>query len=350
MRRADFHYELPEAQIALHPGAERSASRLLYLDPARDELGDGVFTDFPGMLRPDDLLVFNDTRVIPARLFGRKESGGRTEVLVERITGPHEVLAHVRASKSPKPGSRLNFDAAGSARVTGRSGDLFRLEFSGPQGVLELLEQHGHVPLPPYIKRNDVATDHARYQTIYARRPGAVAAPTAGLHFDEKIMQQIAARGIETAFVTLHVGAGTFQPVRADRLEDHIMHQEYFEVTAAVCERIAATRQRGGRVIAVGTTAVRSLEAAAAVSGVPEPCKGETALFITPGYRFRCVDALLTNFHLPESTLLMLVCAFAGYRRVMSAYRHAIRQGYRFYSYGDAMFMASRAAPDGTAP
>jgi S-adenosylmethionine:tRNA ribosyltransferase-isomerase len=350
MRRSDFYYELPEAQIALHPGAERSASRLLYLDPAQDEQRDCLFTDFPGMLRADDLLVFNDTRVIPARLFGRKESGGRTEVLVERITGPHEVLAHVRASKSPKPGSRLHFDGAGPARVTGRSGDLFRLEFCGGQDVLEVLEQHGHVPLPPYIKRPDEAADHARYQTIYARRPGAVAAPTAGLHFDEKIMQQLAARGIETAFVTLHVGAGTFQPVRADRLEDHVMHQEYYEVSAAVCARIAAARQRGGRVVAVGTTAVRSLEAAAAASGAVEPSTGETRLFITPGYRFRCVDALLTNFHLPESTLLMLVCAFAGYSRVMSAYRHAIAQGYRFYSYGDAMFIAARATPDTTAP
>jgi len=350
MRRTDFHYELPEALIALHPGEERSASRLLCLNPAQDELSDGVFTDFPAMLRPADLLVFNDTRVIPARLFGRKQSGGRVEVLVERITGPHEVLAHVRASKAPKPGSRLHFDAAGSARVTGRSGDLYRLEFSDARGVLELLEQHGHVPLPPYIKRDDEAADHARYQTIYARRPGAVAAPTAGLHFDEQVMQQIAARGVETAFVTLHVGAGTFQPVRVDRLEDHVMHQEYFEVDAAVCARIAAARQRGGRVVAVGTTAVRSLEAAAAASGVPEPCKGETGLFITPGYRFRCVDALLTNFHLSESTLLMLVCAFAGHHRVMSAYRHAIEQGYRFYSYGDAMFITARAAPDGTAP
>jgi len=350
MRRADFHYELPEAQIALHPGAERSASRMLYLDPARDALEDCMFTDFPGMLQSGDLLVFNDTRVIPARLFGRKESGGRTEVLVERITGPHEVLAHLRASKSPKAGSRLHFDGAGSACVTGRSGDLFRLEFDSGQPVLELLEQHGHVPLPPYIKRSDVAADHARYQTIYARRPGAVAAPTAGLHFDEKIMQQIAARGIETAFVTLHVGAGTFQPVRAERLEDHVMHQEYYEVSAAVCERIAAVRERGGRVVAVGTTAVRSLESAAAASGVPEPGQGETGLFITPGYRFRCVDALLTNFHLPESTLLMLVCAFAGYQRVMSAYRHAIARGYRFYSYGDAMFIASRATAGGSTP
>jgi len=350
MRRADFHYQLPEAQIALHPGEERSASRLLCLNTAQDELSDCVFTDLPGMLRPEDLLVFNDTRVIPARLFGRKQSGGRIEVLVERITGPHEVLAHVRASKSPQPGSLLHFNGAGSARVTGRSDDLFRLEFNGRQAVLELLEQHGHVPLPPYIKRDDAAADHARYQTIYARRPGAVAAPTAGLHFDEKIMQQIAARGVATAFVTLHVGAGTFQPVRVDRLEDHVMHREYFEVSAEVCEQIAATRQRGGRVVAVGTTAVRSLEAASAESGVPHPCQGETDLFITPGYRFRCVDALLTNFHLPESTLLMLVCAFAGYHRVMSAYHHAIEQGYRFYSYGDAMFIASRTAPGEAAP
>jgi S-adenosylmethionine:tRNA ribosyltransferase-isomerase len=342
MRRADFHYDLPQQLIALYPPQERGSSRMLCLDPLNDSLRDGSFRDFPGLLNPGDLVVFNDTRVIPARLLGHKQSGGRVEVLVERITGKQQVLAHVRASKTPGPGTRLDFAAGVSATVTGRAGDLFRLEFSGQGSALGVLESQGHVPLPPYIRRGDEAADHERYQTIYASRPGAVAAPTAGLHFDERCLQQLALRGVETARVTLHVGAGTFQPVRCDELEKHVMHHEYFEVGNEVCEQIAATRRRGGRVVAIGTTVVRSLEAAS-VSGTPEPCRGETNLFITPGYRFRCVDALLTNFHLPESTLLMLVAAFGGHARVMDAYRHAIGQGYRFYSYGDAMFLQSRS-------
>ncbi|NOR40790.1 MAG: tRNA preQ1(34) S-adenosylmethionine ribosyltransferase-isomerase QueA [Gammaproteobacteria bacterium] len=341
MRRADFQYELPEEQIALYPCESRSGSRLLCLDPRVSEIRDCLFSEITRLLKPGDLLVFNDTRVIPARLLGAKESGGRVEVLVERIGANHKVLAHIRASKSPKPGSWLILDDVVRVLVVERVDDLFRLQFPDDRDVLEILDEHGHVPLPPYIKRDDETRDYTRYQTVYARAPGAVAAPTAGLHFDGAILEQLARCGIEQAFVTLHIGAGTFQPVRADRLEDHVMHYEYFEISAAVCEKIAATRRKGGRVVAVGTTVVRTLEAAVK-DDLPRPYKGETNLFITPGYRFRCVDALLTNFHLSESTLLMLVCAFAGYERVMAAYQHAITEGYRFYSYGDAMFIGSR--------
>jgi S-adenosylmethionine:tRNA ribosyltransferase-isomerase len=345
MRRTDFQYDLPQQLIALYPPEERGSSRMLCLDPVNDSLRDCSFRDFPGLLNPGDLVVFNDTRVIPARLHGHKQSGGKVEVLVERITGKQQVLAHVRASKTPREGTRIDFTAGVSATVTGREEDLFRLEFTGQDSALDVLESQGQMPLPPYIRRADEAADHERYQTIYASRPGAVAAPTAGLHFDEHSLQQLAQRGVETARVTLHVGAGTFQPVRSDELEKHVMHYESYEVGSEVCEQIAATRRRGGRVVAIGTTVVRSLEAAT-TAGVPEPCRGETNLFITPGYRFRCVDALLTNFHLPESTLLMLVAAFGGYARIMAAYKHAIEQGYRFYSYGDAMFLQSRASPE----
>lgn len=344
MQRADFHYDLPEDRIALHPRKQRSDSRLLHLGQPGAEIHDRQFTDFPGLLNPGDLLVFNNTRVIPARLVGNKETGGRVEVLVERITGAGEVLAHVRASKSPGPGTQLQLDGGITARVLERVDDLFRLQFPDNPDVLKLLDTHGHMPLPPYIKRDDAPEDRSRYQTIYAAESGAVAAPTAGLHFDEAIMQQLDARGIEKAWVTLHVGAGTFQPVRVENLDDHVMHYECYEVDEDACNKIAETRARGGRVVAVGTTVVRSLEAATR-DGITRPGKGETNLFITPGYEFSCVDALLTNFHLPESTLLMLVCAFAGYQPVMAAYRHAIEQDYRFYSYGDAMFMDSRAAP-----
>lgn len=342
MQRNDFHYELPAGLIATHPAGTRSSSRLLYLDPVADALADRQFADIPELLEPGDLLVFNDTRVIPARLFGTKSTGGRVEVLVERITGANTALAHVRASKSPRAGTRLQLEGNVCARISGREGELFRIEFPGNRTVLELLESAGHMPLPPYIGRADEQEDRQRYQTIYARVPGAVAAPTAGLHFDDAVMDRLAQRGVETAFVTLHVGAGTFQPVRVDNIADHVMHREYLEVGADVCQRITGTRRRGGRVVAIGTTVVRSLETASQ-SGEIEPFRGETSLFITPGYRFRSVDALLTNFHLPESTLLMLVCAFAGQQRVMSAYRHAIRAAYRFYSYGDAMFIAHRA-------
>jgi S-adenosylmethionine:tRNA ribosyltransferase-isomerase len=341
MQRSDFQYQLPDSQIARHPCEVRSSSRLLCINPANDELYDGHFGDLPGKLKRGDLLVFNDTRVIQARLWGTKVTGGRVEVLIERITGDHEVLAHVRASKSPRPGSRLVLGDAVTAQVVERVDDLFRLSFSGSESVVSLLEAHGHVPLPPYLDRSDNPQDHARYQTIYAKKPGAVAAPTAGLHFDEEIMQQLQLRGVDRAFVTLHVGAGTFQPVRVEKLEDHVMHHESYEISAATCQKIADTRRRGGRVVAVGTTVVRTLEAAMQ-NGMPQASQGETNLFITPGFRFRCVDALLTNFHLPESTLLMLVCAFAGHERMMQAYQHAIAQNYRFYSYGDAMFVEAR--------
>ena len=341
MLRTDFNYDLPEAQIALHPCKERSGSRLLRVLPETDQLVDGQFRDFPVLLNADDLLVFNDTRVIPARLYGHKASGGKVEVLVERITGRHQVLAHVRASKSPRPGSSLLLEPNIVVQVVERVDDLFRLEFPAEDAVLDILDSHGHMPLPPYIGRDDDMLDRSRYQTIYAQTPGAVAAPTAGLHFDAVIMEQLRARGIDMAFVTLHVGAGTFQPVRVENLDDHVMHDEYLQVDRAVCDKIATTRRRGGRVVAVGTTVVRSLETASR-NGVTEPYKGESNLFITPGYRFQCVDAMLTNFHIPESTLLMLVCAFAGYARMMDAYRHAVAQDYRFYSYGDAMFIESR--------
>jgi S-adenosylmethionine:tRNA ribosyltransferase-isomerase len=345
MQRADFSYKLPPGRIAMRPGSRRSDSRMLCLDPRNDLLRDCVFRDFPEQLQPGDLVIFNDTRVIPARLLGSKETGGKVEVLVERVCGDARVLAHVRASKAPKPGARLRLEGILDAQVISRDGDLFLLEFAGSDDVLAMLEQHGHVPLPPYIERADEAEDHERYQTIYADAPGAVAAPTAGLHFDQDVLDRLASRGVDTAYVTLHVGAGTFQPVRVDNLAEHVMHHEYFEVDAITCEKIVRTRQAGGRVVAVGTTVVRSLEAAA-VNGLPEPCKGETDLFITPGFRFQVVDALLTNFHLPESTLLMLVCAFAGYRHTMEAYAHAIAAGYRFYSYGDAMYISARGEAD----
>jgi len=346
MQRSDFHFELPETQIAQHPGDRRGESRMLCVDTASGRLADRNFRDFPSLLNPGDVLVLNDTRVIPARLHGYKASGGKVEVLVERITAPQDVLAHVRASKSPHKGTRLHLEGDIVAEVTGRSGDLFKLRFAGDESVLALLERSGHMPLPPYITRADEHSDRDRYQTVYAARPGAVAAPTAGLHFDEKILQSIRDRGVDVAFITLHVGAGTFQPVRADRLEDHVMHFEHFEVSRETSDLINTARQRGGRVVAVGTTVVRTLESSTQ-DGAVQPGAGETNLFITPGYRFRAVDALLTNFHLPESTLLMLVCAFAGYELTLEAYQHAIREGYRFYSYGDAMFIAADQSPGG---
>ncbi|MDT8387941.1 MAG: tRNA preQ1(34) S-adenosylmethionine ribosyltransferase-isomerase QueA [Thiogranum sp.] len=338
MQVSDFDYVLPDGLIADRPAEPRSSSRLLEVG-CEGRLVDWHMSDFPTFLEDDDLLIFNDTRVIPARLFGRKTSGGRVEVLIERVLDEQRVLAHVRASKSPGAGAELRLaDEQLIAQVLGRAGELFELAFAGPLPVLELLDRYGHVPLPPYIERDDNTSDRTAYQTLYARRPGAVAAPTAGLHFDQGLLQEIQRRGTRTAFVTLHVGAGTFQPVRVQRIEEHHMHAEYVDVDASVCAAIAATRERGGRVIAVGTTVARSLESAAA-AGELQPFSGDTRLFITPGYRFRVVDTLLTNFHLPQSTLLMLVCAFAGYEPVMAAYRHAIEQRYRFYSYGDAMLL-----------
>jgi S-adenosylmethionine:tRNA ribosyltransferase-isomerase len=354
LHRSDFHYELPLYLVAQRPPAVRSESRLLCLDPLRD----ARITDLPAELEPGDLLVFNDTRVIPARLYGEKDSGGKVEVLVERLLGEREALAQVRASKPPKPGGRLRIDGVDATLVVeGREGEFYRLRLEGAEALLPVLEQAGHVPLPPYIDRADEAGDRERYQTLFARAPGAVAAPTAGLHFDEALLAAIRARGVDLGFVTLHVGAGTFQPVRVDDLSQHKMHRERFSIPADLCERIEATRQRKGRVVAVGTTVVRALETAAARAPVErplgaspsgarpgplQPMSGETDIFITPGFEFRVVDALLTNFHLPESTLLMLVSAFAGRSRVLHAYDHAVRQRYRFFSYGDAMWIPRR--------
>ena len=335
MRRRDFYYDLPEALIAQRPSARRGDSRLLHL-PAAGGPVDRRFTDLAGLLRPGDLLVFNDTRVIPARLHGTKASGGRVEVLVERLLSENHALAHVRASKSPQPGSRLSIGGQ-MLTVEGRVDDLFRLR-SDDSGFAELMQTKGHMPLPPYIQRDDDEFDQERYQTVYAERPGAVAAPTAGLHFDRAMLERLRDAGIESVQVTLHVGAGTFQPVRVDDLDQHRMHSEWLEVGEPVVEAVARTRERGGRVVAVGTTSVRSLETADA-DGDLAAYRGDTRLFIRPGYSFQVVDALLTNFHLPESTLLMLVCAFAGYERTMAAYRHAVTQGYRFFSYGDASFL-----------
>lgn len=336
MRLSDFHYQLPEELIAQYPAEERSASRLLTLNGQSGALADQVFSDLPGLLNSNDLLVFNDTRVMAARLYGKKETGGKVEILLERLLAPGRALAHVKASKSPAAGSRIKVGDEW-LRIVGREDDLFVLDAPDVDFSV-LMETHGHMPLPPYIRRDDEQFDESRYQTVYANRPGAVAAPTAGLHFDEPMMQNIASMGIKTARVTLHVGAGTFQPVRVDDIRQHSMHKEWVEVDAAVCRQIEQTRHQGGRVVAVGTTSVRSLESAAA-SGEVMPFRGDTRLFITPGYDFKVVDAMLTNFHLPESTLLMLVAAFAGYQNVMHAYAHAVQQKYRFFSYGDAMFI-----------
>ncbi|MHA3904699.1 tRNA preQ1(34) S-adenosylmethionine ribosyltransferase-isomerase QueA [Castellaniella sp. WN] len=334
---SQFDYELPPELIAQHPAERRDASRLLHLDGA-GRPHDRRFTDLPGLLRAGDLLVFNDTRVIKARLRGRKDSGGQVEVLVERITEPRRALAHVRASKSPRPGTRLILaEDALQAEVLGRRDELFELAFPAP--VLELLERHGSVPLPPYITHGADGEDEARYQTVYADKPGAVAAPTAGLHFDQAMLDRLEAMGVERAFVTLHVGAGTFQPVRVARISEHVMHAERYAVPAETLRRIRETRARGGRVVAVGTTSVRSLEAAARDGDGERACEGDTRLFITPGYRFSNVDALITNFHLPQSTLLMLVSALAGMDPIRHAYAHAVQSRYRFFSYGDAMFI-----------
>lgn len=338
MRKDQFNYDLPEELIAQHPLAERRASRLLCLDRQSGAVVHRQFADLPGLLEPGDLLVFNDTRVIPARLFAHKPSGGRVEILLERLLPGNRCLAQLRVSKKPAAGSKLLLDGGGELEVVGREAPFFELVLRAGR-LVDLLEQQGHMPLPPYIDREDQELDRERYQTVYASQPGAVAAPTAGLHFDEQLLSAIGARGISRAFVTLHVGAGTFQPVRAENIEDHVMHAEYLEVSAAVCAAVAQTRARGGRVIAVGTTCVRSLETAAA-TGELKPFAGDSRLFIYPGYQFRVVDALITNFHLPESTLLMLVSALASRDAVMSAYAAAVEERYRFFSYGDAMFIA----------
>jgi len=332
----DFDYVLPPELIAQSPAADRTASRLLHLD-AQGGLHDRQFTDLIGLLRPNDLLVFNDTRVIKARLFGEKSSGGKVEVLVERITAPDRALVHMRASKSPKAGAVIRLEDAFDVTMLGREDDLFDLQFPGP--VLDLLEAHGATPLPPYITHTPDAGDDARYQTVYAREPGAVAAPTAGLHFDEATLSTLKAKGVNTAFVTLHVGAGTFLPVRAEKLSEHVMHSEWYTLPEATIKAIEATRAQGGRVIAVGTTSVRALESAAKAHWPLQATEGDTKLFITPGYEYKVIDAMVTNFHLPKSTLMMLISALAGMAPIKAAYAHAVAQRYRFFSYGDAMFI-----------
>lgn len=342
MRTDDFHYELADHRIAQHPLSERTQSRMLVLDRACDQLTDTTTAQLPEWLSPGDLLLFNDTRVIPARLFARKKlTGGQVEILVERVLDSSHVIAHLKSSKSPKPGIVLDVEGDAGFTVLGREGELFVLESTWPGRVEALIEKFGHMPLPPYIKREDELEDRERYQTVYARRPGAVAAPTAGLHFSDGLMETLTQKGVDTAFITLHVGAGTFQPVRVDDIKDHTMHAEWISVTESVCDQIAATHQRGGRVIAVGTTVVRALESAAAANGgVLAPYQGDTQIFIYPGYTFSSgLDALLTNFHLPQSTLLMLVSAFAGRDAIMRAYDHAVASDYRFFSYGDAMLI-----------
>ncbi len=336
----DFDFPLPPELIAQHPAAERRGSRLLHVcGPQRH---DRQFADLPNLLRAGDLLVFNDTRVIKARFFGQKETGGQVEVLLERIVDATHAIAQVRASKSPKPGTRLKLADAFEVVVTGRagaSGEFFALESVDRESLWDLAERHGKLPLPPYIEHPAEGADETRYQTVYARAPGAVAAPTAGLHFDDAMLDTLRAQGVGTAFLTLHVGAGTYQPVRVDKIAEHRMHSERFEIPAVTAEAIAATRAAGGRVIAVGTTSLRALESAGNADGSVRVGGAETDIFITPGYRFQVVDRLITNFHLPKSTLLMLVSAFAGYDNIRAAYAHAVAERYRFFSYGDAMLL-----------
>jgi len=330
---SDFDYKLPDELIAQYPATDRRGSRLLDISGG---ISDRTFGDLPGLLRANDLLVFNDTRVIKARLVATKETGGRAEILIERTQSKRSVLAHVKASKTPKPGSRLLLADNAVAEVLGREGDLFSLSFS--TDVMPFIDRHGEVPLPPYLGRAADLTDIERYQTVYAKDPGAVAAPTAGLHFDEAMLEEILGKGVRHAWVTLHVGAGTFQSLREEDIKENKLHSERVDISEECCEAIAATKAAGGRVIAVGTTSVRALECASA-SGKAEAFHGETDMFILPGYKFRVVDAMITNFHLPQSSLLMLVAAFAGKERILNAYQHAVREKYRFFSYGDAMFL-----------
>ena len=339
MLKSDFNYQLPQDLIAQHPLENRTASRMLALDGQSGKVRNLYFTDLIDLLHPGDLLVFNNTRVIPARLFGKKPSGGRVEILVERILDHRRVLAHTRANKTLRAGTMIELPDGGRCELRERQADLWVLEISGGGTIEDILEREGHMPLPPYIRRPDGEADRQRYQTVYAEKPGAVAAPTAGLHFDEATIRRIRDKGIETAFVTLHVGSGTFQPLRVENLNDHRMHAEICEVDSSVVSAVTNTKARRGNVVAVGTTSLRALESAS-INGRIEIFRGETDLFITPGFQFHCVDRLLTNFHLPESTLLALVCAFAGYDTVMAAYRHAVREEYRFFSYGDAMFLS----------
>jgi len=339
MKKSDFSYHLPEHLIAQKPLAERTASRLLCMNKKTGQLNNQLFTDFVDLINENDLLVLNDTKVIPARLYGKKQTGGKVEILIERVIDEHHALAHIRASKAPETDAQIELDNGFFCVVTGRENDLFKLRFENEKPLLELLDQIGHIPLPPYISREDDAEDITRYQTVFAKKSGAVAAPTAGLHFDKKTINKLEKKGVNKAFVTLHVGSGTFQPVRVDELSEHIMHKEYYSVSQNTVDAIQQTKAKGGRIIAIGTTAVRAVESASQ-SGQLQAGFGDTDLFITPGYRFKSVDAMLTNFHLPESTLLMLISAFAGYEHVMAAYQYAIDDAYRFFSYGDAMFLS----------
>ena len=340
----DFDFDLPPQLVAQQPPAQRGSSRLLVALPGQP-LADAVFGDLPAHIAAGDLLVFNNTRVIKARLFGQKASGGKIEALVERVLDAHTALAHVRSSKSPKPGTELVFEGGLRATMQARHGELFELRFAGDDTVWALLERHGHLPLPPYIERAAGAADDERYQTVYAKHEGAVAAPTAGLHFTEALRQNLQTQGVALAEITLHVGAGTFQPVRVDNIAEHTMHSEWYEVGAATVAAVAAAKARGSRVWAVGTTALRALESAAR-SGSLQAGQGDTDIFITPGYEFKVVDRLITNFHLPKSTLLMLVSALAGYDEIRTVYQHAIAEQYRFFSYGDAMILGNKAQSD----
>lgn len=338
MRTDEFTFDLPQHLIAQHPPKQRGASRLLQVRTDNGNCEHSLFADLPGLLKQGDLLILNDTRVIKARLFGKKESGGVIEVLVERLLDEHEVLAQVRASKSPQTGGRMILADRIGVTVLGRVGEFYHLRFDGDKSVSSLLEQYGQLPLPPYIAHTADAQDDERYQTVFAKEFGAVAAPTAGLHFDEGMLERLRLQGIPAAYVTLHVGAGTFQPVRVDLVADHVMHSERYTIPQATVDAIEQARARGGRIIAVGTTSLRALESAAQ-SGTLKPGESETSIFITPGYQFKVVDVLLTNFHLPKSTLLMLVCAFGGMDKMLAAYRTAVDNEYRFFSYGDAMLI-----------
>lgn len=354
MRRQDFYYDLPDSLIARAPTAERRGSRLLQLDGPSGALTHRQFPELLELINPGDLMVFNDTRVIPARIFGQKESGGQVEILVERVLDTHRILTHTRASKAPRVDTCVILEDGTRLKMIARHDALFEWEFQTEETALSVLDRIGHMPLPPYIDREDADSDRERYQTVYGKHQGAVAAPTAGLHFDELMLEQLRAKGVQIAFVTLHVGAGTFQPVRADEISEHHMHSEVMDLSAEVCELVRKTKAAGNRVIAVGTTSVRCLESAAQGFNNPEhkgeihPYQGETAIFIFPSYQFQVVDALVTNFHLPESTLLMLVSALAGYQHTMHAYAEAVANQYRFFSYGDAMFVTKN--PDAIIP
>ena len=338
MRRQDFSFDLPEELIAQYPPEVRGGSRLLHLDSLSGDVEDKIFNDLPLLLKPDDLLIFNDTRVIPARMFGHKETGGKLEILIERILDEYCCLAQIRASKSPKLGTNILLEDGTTLKVGGREGEFFMLRSDDQSPIYNVLEKNGHIPLPPYIERSDESIDRERYQTIFARNDGAVAAPTAGLHFTDSMLDGLKHSGIDTGFITLHVGAGTFQPMRVDEVAKHKMHTERFNIEPALCEQVERARKKGGRIVAVGTTTIRTLESAMQ-GDVLQAGHGETDIFIYPGYDFKLVDAMITNFHLPESTLLMLVSAFAGRANTLQAYAHAVRERYRFFSYGDAMFI-----------